>query len=275
MPASEQVLVLFTAYLAQTCSYGTCRAYLSAVRHWHVSRGCPDPLVNTQQLTLTLRGIRRFKPSTPDSRLPITPLILETILRVVQQNSTDYTNILMWAACCLGYFAFMRSGEFTVNEQFDHSRHLTVRDVAVDSYDSPSMLSIHLKTSKTDQEGVGVVLYVGRTFKPVCPVIVMLTYLVVRKQPRDEGPLFRCEDGAPLSRPALVAWLRTTLESAGIDARHFSGHSFRIGAASTAASKGIPDSTIQTLGRWSSDSFKRYIRIPRENLAQISQSIVT
>ena len=154
MPASEQVLVLFTAYLAQTCSYGTCRAYLSAVRHWHVSRGCPDPLVNTQQLTLTLRGIRRFKPSTPDSRLPITPLILETILRVVQQNSTDYTNILMWAACCLGYFAFMRSGEFTVNEQFDHSRHLTVRDVAVDSYDSPSMLSIHLRTSKTKREWV-------------------------------------------------------------------------------------------------------------------------
>ena len=55
---------------------------------------------------------------------------------------------------------------------------------------------------------------------------------------------------------------------AGIDALHFSGHSFRIGTASVAAARGVADSTIQSLGRWKSDSFERYIR--RAELAAIS-----
>ncbi len=206
-------------------------------------------------------------------RLPITPLILDTIRQVIQQSPASYTNRMMWAACCLGYFAFLRSGEFTVNELFDPSRHLAVGDVAVDSYDTPSMLSITLKISKTDQEGVGVVLYVGRTYKPACPVSAVLSYLVIRHPPQNEGPLFRCNNGSALSRPTLVTWLKSTLNSAGVDSTHFSGHSFRIGAASTAAARGIPDSTIQTMGRWSSDSFKRYIRVPREQWAQVSKSI--
>lgn len=38
-------------------------------------------------------------------------------------------------------------------------------------------------------------------------------------------------------------------------------HSFRIGGASAAASSGVPDSIIKILGRWSSDCYRRYIRI--------------
>ena len=45
-------------------------------------------------------------------------------------------------------------------------------------------------------------------------------------------------------------------------------------AATTAAAKGIPDSTIQTLGRWKSDSFKHYIRMPHSELYSINISSI-
>ena len=46
--------------------------------------------------------------------------------------------------------------------------------------------------------------------------------------------------------------------------------SFRIGSATTAAACGIEDSLIQTLGHWKSAAYLRYIRIPREQLANLS-----
>ena len=90
---------------------------------------------------------------------------------------------MMWAACCLGFFAFLRCGEFTTNAEFDTQQHLSDRDIAVDNYDNPSLLSIHLKQSKTDQDRVGITLYVGQTTQAICPVAAMLRYLVARKWP--------------------------------------------------------------------------------------------
>ena len=273
LPATEQTLVLFAAFKAQSCCYSTIKVYLSAVRHLHISKGLGDPLSDTLQLNLVLKGIRRKKPRAGDARLPITPLILKAILGVVKEDPHSFINMTMWAACCLGYFAWLRSGEFTCDHNFDPNQHLTDQDIAVDDYSNPTLISVHLKKSKTDQEGVGVTLFMGRTGMEVCPVTAILPYLVVRRARFASGPLFVNEKGSPLSRIALVTWLRSTLNKAGIDSSKFSGHSFRIGAASVAAARGVEDSTIQTLGRWKSESFKRYIRMPREELARISQII--
>ena len=81
------------------------------------------------------------------------------------------------------------------------------------------------------------------------------------------------QDGKLLSRESFIQWLKKTLVAAGMDPSKFSGHSFRIDAASAAAARGAEDSTIQTLGRWKSDCYKCYIRIPRHELASISRSI--
>ena len=88
------------------------------------------------------------------------------------------------------------------------------------------------------------------------------------------GPLFCHKDYSPLTRSQLVNNLRKVLTQAGVDASNFTGHSFRIGAATAAAANGVEDSLIQTLGRWKSDSYKRYIRIPNTELANISAKLL-
>ena len=48
----------------------------------------------------------------------------------------------------------------------------------------------------------------------------------------------------------------------------YAGHSFRIGAATSAAAAGIPAHMVQALGCWSSDAFKFYTRSSRDSLAK-------
>ena len=180
---------------------------------------------------------------------------------------------MLWAACCLGFFGFLRAGEFTVasNEEFDSERHLSVADVAVDSVTAPALIRVRLKHSKTDPFRKGVDIFLGRTHRDLCPVSSMLPYRARRDS--TPGPLFRLEDGKPLSRLHLVAELREALSSVGIQADCYSGHSLRIGAATTAAGRGMEDSTIQTLGRWKSDAYKRYIRLDPQTVAGFSRAL--
>ena len=126
---------------------------------------------------------------------------------------------------------------------------------------------IRIKCSKTDQFGNGVNIYLQRTGASLCPVSALLDYLSVRGL--TDGPLFLCSDGQPLSRVLLVSNVRSALASLGINVDHFSGHSFRIGAASTALHAGVSDAKIKMLGRWESSAYQLYLRTPREDLGSV------
>ena len=97
----------------------------------------------------------------------------------------------------------------------------------------------------------------------------MLNYLVVRGPVG--GPLFQFKDGHPLTWQRFVGAVREALGKAGINQDKYSGHSFRIGAATTAASKGLEDSMIKTLGRWRSLAYLQYVQLPRDQLANYSR----
>ena len=100
---------------------------------------------------------------------------------------------MLWAACTLGFFAFLRSGEFTAVPGGHHV--LQAADVRVDSHQSPTFISITLRGSKTDPFGAGCTLYVGHTQTHICPVTAVLAYLSVRAP--GPGPLFCHADALP------------------------------------------------------------------------------
>ena len=81
------------------------------------------------------------------------------------------------------------------------------------------------------------------------------------------------KQGRAITKPHFVARTRDILATLGLPQSQFAGHSFRIGAATAAAAAGVEDSTIQTLGRWSSAAFLQYIRTPKERLALISATL--
>ena len=167
---------------------------------------------------------------------------------------------MLWAAACLCFSVFLRSGEATCPSEtmFDPESHLAFTDIAVDNRAKPSSLKVTIKASKTDPFRQGVSLNIGAAGGPLCPVEAVLSYMVARGS--SEGPLFIWEDGRYLTRERFVASMRTALSRAGYTAKDYAGHSFRIGAATTAAERGIQDSLIKTLGRWESSAYTRYIR---------------
>ena len=119
--------------------------------------------------------------------------------------------------------------------------------------------------------GKGVAIFIGKTDSTLCPVSAILNYLTVC--PAGSGPLFVLPTGATLSRGMFVKKVRAALEEANLDYERYSGHSFRIGAATSAAMAGIPAHVIKMLGRWESEAYQLYIRTPRETLASISRTL--
>ena len=166
LPAHEQVLLLYIADLSQQVVHSTVRSYLLAIRHMHLSNGFPDPLKDRPCLDFALQGFKRRKPPSVDTRLPITPFVLSILGHSLTLMPDHYKQIMLWAACCLGSFAFMRSGEFTLlpGVSFDLSRHLSPSDVTVDNVSQLSIVCVHLKVSKTDTTGAGVDIFIGRTY---------------------------------------------------------------------------------------------------------------
>ena len=106
------------------------------------------------------------------------------------------------------------------------------------------------------------------------PVVAVLAYIAVR--PPFQGPLLCIyRDGSPLTRFDLVTSIRHALSGSGLPLDSFTGHSFRIGAATSAALAGLPDSLIQTLGHWRSSAFRVYIRTPVSTLAAVPHTLVS
>ena len=166
----------------------------------------------------------------------------------------------------------MRVGEFT-SRPGEQSPSLTVEDIAMDDRKNPTMVRIHLKHSKTDPFRHGVDIYLGCTGRDLCLVGALLAFMAVRAAVN--GPLFVFANGTPLTRDRLVEAVRRALQQAGIPTAGYSGHSFRIGAATSATAAGLQDSMVKMLGRWESSAYQRYIQTPRATLAAFSARLVT
>ena len=113
VPASEHTLILFATHLATSnIAHTTIKVYISAIRHMHVSAGLHAEFNSqlTPRLQLTLKGIQRNQATShpPRVRLPITLQIMQSINDLLTNQPLSYTNILIWAACCLAFFGFLR-----------------------------------------------------------------------------------------------------------------------------------------------------------------------
>lgn len=106
LPADEDTLIQYAAFLVKSIKYSSIKGYLAAVRHFHIRRGFALDLNKCLPLQLVCRGIKYSQgTSLTRVRLPIT--------------------IMLWATMALAFFGFLRLGELTSDSQFSSETHFS------------------------------------------------------------------------------------------------------------------------------------------------------
>jgi hypothetical protein len=258
----------------------TMKSYITGLRSLHVDMGLPtDGIFDHPRLQRIIQGSRRFHGEAGTrERLPITRDVLLKILQCLPRWRTDTIQANLYAAFCLAFAGFLRVGEFTWSEYTDPLEfarwHLTWRSVNIQA----DRLLLTLPSSKTDPFRHGVILTISPSFDRACPLAAIRNLRgLMHRNHFEEGqypiqPLFSRPNNQPFSRDYVVRSLCLCLTYCGI-VGHYSGHSFRRGAATSARIAGLTDHEIQLLGRWRSDAYKRYIEVHPEQLLGMSRRL--
>ena len=254
--------------LAARLRASTIRVHLAGIQFVNTILGFDASPFTEDRLRLILRGIQRHQAITLPPRPPRIPISLHhlyTIFRFTAASRTTGDARCFKAALCLAFFGLLRISEFTCPSptSFDPSLHLSINDIAFST--NPDLLHVRIKQSKTDGFRRGCIVRVARTNNYFCPFDAIVSFL--RVHPRCPGPLFTLGDGSFLTRADIQSILRLSFPL--VDPAVIGSHSLRIGGASMLCSLGVPDATIQVMGRWSSNAFRRYLRISHEAIARI------
>ena len=269
LPLSQNTLILFATYLCPNHSHKGISAHISAIKFLSDSKGYDLDFTPFTRLYRVIRGIKRTQGSRSrrPPRVPITPQILTQLGHNLWNSSIKFPDkVMLWAVMLTAFYGFLRVSEYTASHvrRFNPLTTLCMSDITTHI----TSISLHIKASKTDPFRQGTTIHISQNNSHLCPFQALTCYLSYR--PPGSGPLFVWHDGRFLTRQHLATVL------ARIKPRHItsmSSHSFRIGAATTAAAAGFPRWLIQALGRWTSNCYREYIRIPPQTLQDVSTSL--
>ena len=217
-------------------------------------RAIPDP-TGSFMIIQMLKSLHKGNLAA-DTRLPIDKNLLGKLIHATQfTTSSLYERSLFSAMFSLAYHAFLRVGEMTTRSaaaQNPHLLHLS------NIHWGEGYITVTFLSYKHSQ-GTSFSLRIEQgPNNTECPLVIMKAFL--QRRGPSQGPLFRHQSGQPILRQDFDRALKRALAFNKLDSQAFKGHSFRIGAATSAAAIGLPDSRIRQLGRWKSDAFKKYIR---------------
>jgi hypothetical protein len=285
LPITEADVVIFVSWLMHKrgVKAGTVSGYLAGIRQMHLVKGMQAPEIRTASVNLILKGKKNAENVEKRrvggvTRLPVTMELMRIIKNRIRTWGKDsQTKLLMWAVCTLAFHGAFRAGEILAKEEriFDKDFTLLTEDVKLmkDEIEGHYVLTVKLKSPKEDKTGKAVIVEVFETKGTLCPVKAFLFW---RKRTEAEAglPLFRQGNGVPLTSRQLNLWLKELLKN-DIDYRQgkITSHSFRIGLATTLGTLGFSADDIKEAGRWSSNAYELYLKLPRVKRAKIAKKI--
>ncbi|KAF8802917.1 hypothetical protein BYT27DRAFT_7073653, partial [Phlegmacium glaucopus] len=259
-PASQLIISSFVASLAGSYSGATISNYIQGIRAWHVLHGLEWRL-NALEMDALLKGADRLAPSS--SKRKKRQLYMPEFIAKLRQHLklNDPFDAAVFACLTTCFYAAAQVGEFVVPclDTFSPTHHITPANLRIKQ--NPEGLEatvLHLPHTKAAPlEGEDVYSY-GKS--SINPYNAMRNHWQVNN-PSQDAHLFtyRYRDQLrPLTKPAFIRRLAAAAQHAGLEP--LQGHSIHIGATLFYLLQGVPIEAVKVMGRWSSDTFLRYLR---------------
>ena len=242
-PADERTVAAFLQHRIDAgISPASLELALTAIRNAHRAGKQPDP-TDDPNVRAVLHGYRRIRAAqgkVPQQTRGMSETDLAAMIAVAKANGDDILTVRDIAVISVLREGLLRRGECAA---------LRVRDF---SREPDGSGRLQITRSKTDQEGLGRTLFLGK--QAADSVVKWLNAAPAN----GDAPLFRRirrgghVQSIGLAGEAVHKIVRERGKAAGIDG--LSGHSGRVGMAQSLVSNGAGIGEVAVAGRWSSPS---------------------
>lgn len=259
LPASPETVASYLADCAGRLKVGSIQRRVNAIAEAHKAIDAESP-THHPMVANTMKGIRRTLGTVAVQKAPT---LTDDIRAMVNSTDTGLIGLRDRALVLLGFAGAFRRSELVA---------LGVEDCSF----GKDGLTVTLRRSKTDQDGVGRKVGIPYGANPeTCPVRTVQAWLDAAVIVA--GPLFRPITRHGQIQPGRLCGIdvarvvKKLARRAGLDPTRFAGHSLRAGHATSAAIAGASERSIMNqTGHRSVQMVRRYIRdgsLFRENSA--------
>jgi hypothetical protein len=284
LPLAADDILEFVGWLIsdRKVKAGTVNSYLSGLRQLHILRGMEPPVIRTSLMKFLLQGKKNLdnisdRSNNKAKRLPITMNVMRLLKEEIRVwNVSLDQKLLAWAIATVAFHGAFRIHELLcrVESEFDPDFTLLNQDIKVKSDElGAKSLEVKLKCPKENRNGKAVMVDIFESGGTLCPVKAFC-----RWRERNIGernlPVFLDKQGVPITGSKMNMWLKQLLgKHVSYGQGKFTGHSFRIGLATTLGTLGFSTNDIKEAGRWSSNAYEVYMRLPRKRRLAVAQKI--
>ena len=288
LPWTQREMLIFIDWLVndRKVASSTIKSYLAGISKFHVLDGFDEPKLKTTLVKQVLKGkLNKEKITTSrqgiTGRLAVTPDMLKLLKELIRRwDRTIEEKLLVWAVVTIAFFGGFRIHEILArNESFFDPDFTLLWDnvrmtTCLEKGRKFKVLELTIKSPKETRTCRDVIVDIFEVEGPLCPVKAFCRWKSVTKTKKTPGPVFRSESGVPLTGKRLNQLLKKFLEGTiDYSKGKVTSHSFRSGLATLVGSNGMSIEEIKVAGRWNSNSYEKYLRLPRAQRALLAQKI--
>lgn len=245
---------------SQDISSTSLKKYLYGIQAWHTYHDQPYPSVANTRVKILLRACGRQDSLTPARPQKAAVQLCHLLLLYHEWINGSEEDLAALDCVLVAFWGMMRLAEVTYDQNSGQPtwiNSILCEDVLHEGSTSTSV-TLAVRGAKTAKAGEAQRVLLNAQPNVLCPVLAIKRRLARMCHPKDGLFSYGDVPRFNLTRSSLVKKCSAIWVAHG----HLglSGHSFRVGGASFRAALGVPHTQIKTLGRWTSDCYKLYLR---------------